>query len=89
MRKLAPTKVDTSLKAILECEKRANLYNQLYELLAGFDNEIAIKDEVQLNKELEDGEIKSLSALGKRFDELADYEYRKANLLLKDIKNSL
>lgn len=70
---------NTVIAEIAECERVCNLYNRLYELL----NELSGEDYTQLNKEFAAGEIKSLEDLGKRFDELADYEYRKANRLLK------
>lgn len=86
-----PTKlqVDKSMAAIATCEKRANVYNRLYEILCGFDSGVNPEDESALNLEIIKGDIISLSALGKRFDELADYEYRKAYSLLKEIKHSL
>lgn len=86
-----PTKlqVDKSLAQIATCEKRAQVYNKLYEILCDFDSDVNPEDESALNLEIIQGDIISLSALGKRFDELADYEYRKANSLLKEIKNSL
>lgn len=89
MKKPTKLQVDKSLAMIATCEKRAAVYNKLYEILCGFESDVNPEDESMLNLELIQGDIISLSALGKRFDELADYEYRKANNLLKDIKNAL
>ena len=89
MKKLTRTQVDKTLTAIQNCEKVANLYNQLYEALAGFNTELEAEDESELNLEIIKGDIISLSMLGKRFDELADQQYRKAQNLYKQIQYSL
>ena len=81
------------LKQIAECERLTNIYNRLYELLVcpSFEDvDINLKDRKQINKELAAGEIKSLEDLGRRFYELSDFEYRKANRLLKtDYKRAI
>lgn len=89
MKKPTELQVNKGLAMIATCEKRALVYNKLYELLCGFDSDINPEDESLLNLEIIRGDIISISALGKRFDELADYEYKKANNLLKEIKGSL
>ena len=89
MKKLTHTQVDKTLTAIQNCEKVAKLYNQLYETLAGFNTELEVEDESELNLEIIKGDIISLSMLGKRFDELADQQYRKAQNLYKQIQYSL
>ena len=72
-----------AINQIAECNKMAILYNTLYELLDGWDSEINPDDERILNKELDNGEINSLSALGKRFAEFSEFEYNKAERLLR------
>ncbi len=89
MKKPTKLQVDKSLAQIATCEKRAQAYSLLYDLLCGFDSDVNPEDESALNLEIIQGDIISLSALGKRFGELHQYEYDKANRLLTDIKNSL
>lgn len=81
------------LKEINQCERLANIYNNLYQLLScpsfeaiDFDS----NDRKQLDKELSNGYVESLEDLGNRFDELADFYYKKANRLLKtDYKRAI
>jgi hypothetical protein len=81
------------LSQIAECERLANIYNSLYQVLSSMDfdkRDFSEKDRKILDAELEAGQITSLAQLGERFDQLADAEYRKANILLKkDFKKAI